>query len=119
MTPTIVDQNIDSLIYHIEKGVSDIFWEKMDEKKSIKSDGCSFKSNNLIPREVRKLFKAKSRASKGLKTVTSVKRCTNIRDSILKLDIELKHHYEDRKQKIEEHLFSKASENKKTLCTDI
>ena len=62
--PKIVYQTIDALIQYIEKGVCDIFRERMDEKKSLKTDGSSFKSNNLIPRAVRKLFKAKSRASK-------------------------------------------------------
>ena len=44
--------------------------------------------------------------------MTSVNRCTSIRDNILKIDIELKTHYEDRKRLKEDILFKKSAENK-------
>ena len=83
--------------------VTDILIEKLEAAviKHMKKLDCSkpsgYSSNNLIPKRVRKLFKRKCKRSKQLKSVTSVSRCISIRDNILKIDIELKTHYEDRR----------------------
>ena len=99
----------------VEKGVESIFREKTNDKKFLKSDGTIFRSNNLIPRKVRALFKAKSRASKAMKTVTSVKKCLALRKRICDYDNQLRLSYEDRKRLKEEKIFEKSKENKNVL----
>ena len=44
----------------------------------------SFRSKNLIPRQVRTQMRRKHEAYKGLKTVTSVKRCLRLREKVRK-----------------------------------
>ena len=96
---------VDTIIPKIEEAVN-LHMKLLDNSKP-----SGFSSNNLIPKVVRKIFKKKCRLSKQLRSVTSVSRCTNIRDNILRLDVELKHYYEDRQQVLKEHLFSKTAEN--------
>ena len=96
----------DTIILKIEEAV------KLHMKLLDNSKLSGFSSSKIIPKVVRKIFKKKCRLSKQLRSVTSVSRCTNICDNILRLDVELKHYYEDRKQLLEERLFSKAVENK-------
>ena len=88
-------------------------------KKLDYSKPSGFNSNNIIPKEVRKLFKKKYELSKQLRKVTSVKICSNIRDSILRLDIEIKNHYEDGRRLVEERLFIKSQENKNFIYCHI
>ena len=71
------------------------------------SKPSGYTSKNIIPKDIRKLFKRKCKLTKELHTVTSVKRCSNIRDAILAIDIKLKKHYDSRRQKIEDKLFQK------------
>ena len=94
----------DTIIAKIEEAV------KLPMKLLNNSKPSGFSSNNLIPKVVRKIFKKKCRLSKQLRSVTSVSRCTNIHDNILRLDVELKHYYEE--WLLKERLFSKAVENK-------
>ena len=84
--------------------------KKLDNAKPF-----GFSSNNIIPKEVRKLFQKKCKLSKELRNVTSIKRCSNIWDSILNIDIQLKNHYEDRRHIIEEKLFNKSKKNKNIM----
>ena len=70
-------------------------------------NGQPFKSKNLIPRDVRNLFRAKNKASKALKVVKSVKRCLALRKRIASLDFELKRSYENRKRKKESDIFER------------
>ena len=93
----------DTIISNIEEAVK-ITMKKLDHSKP-----SDFKFNNHIPKDVRRLFKKKCKLSKQLRNVTTVKRCSSIRDSILRLDIEIKNHYEDRQRILEERLFSKAN----------
>ena len=98
--------------------VSDVFIESIENaviihmKKLDSSKPSGFNSNNMIPKKVQKLFKKKCRLSKQLQTVTSINRCTNIRESILKIDIELKTHYNDRRHLKEDILFKNTNGNK-------
>ena len=92
-------------------------------KKSMKlldnSKPSGFSSKNIIPKDIRKLFKRKCKLTKELHSVTSIKRCTNIRNNILSIDIQLKKHHEVRKQKIEEKLFQKSKSNKNHMYKHI
>ena len=99
---------VDTIIPKIEEAVN-LHMKLLDNSKP-----SGFSSNNLIPKVVRKIFKKKWRLSKQLRSITSVSRYINIHDNILRLDVELKHYYEDRQWLLEEHLFSKAAENKKS-----
>lgn len=92
-----------------------MFKEKLSDKKSIKTDGSKFQSKNLIPRDVRKMFKAKNKASKALKMVTSVNRCLNPRKRICALDNQIRKSYEERRLLKEQKIFMKAKENKNVL----
>ena len=104
---------VDTIIPKIEEAVN-LHMKLLDNSKP-----SGFSSNYIIPKVVRKIFKKKCRLSKQLRSVTSVSRCTNIRDNILRLDVELKHYYEDRQEVLKERLFSKAAENKIFMYTHI
>ena len=93
----ILTQNVDLFIKGVENGVEKSFNQRVDEKRCSKSDGTAFRSKNLIPRDVRKLFKAKCKASKHMKTVTSVNRCLALRKRIHDLDNQIRLSYEQRK----------------------
>ena len=95
--------NLDSLLKDKSpKEMSDTIIPKIGEAVKLhmklldNSKPSGFSSNNLIPMVVREIFKKKCRLSKQLRSVTSVSRCTNIHDNIQRLDVELKHYYEER-----------------------
>ena len=101
--------------------ITDIFISTIELSiiNNMKKIDCSkpsgYNSNNLIPKQVRKLFKNKCKLSKQLRTVTSIQRCSTIRKNILNLDIELKTYYDDRRRLKESVLFEKSKENKNYL----
>ena len=76
--------------------ITDVFISTIEASivNNMKKIDCSkpsgYSSNNLIPKQVRKLFKKKCKLSKQLRTVTSIQRCSTIRKNILNIDIELK-----------------------------
>ena len=88
---------------------------KICSKTTKNANGTKFRSSNLIPKEVRDLFKKKARVSKSLKSVKSVNKCVSLRRKILDADIKLKKHYNDRQIKEELDIFERAKSNKNVL----
>ena len=75
----------------------------------------TFRSNNLIPRKVRKEMRRKFEASESLKTVTSVKRCLRLREKLEKAEDELKEMYNEKKLKNENIAIAKIKRNPKVF----
>ena len=44
-----------------------------------------------------------------------IEKCTKMRKDILKIDIELKNHYANRRDSVEQKVFTKSKENKNVL----
>ena len=83
----------DCVIKKLEEGVQGSMKQRFNVKNKVMKNGQPYKSKNLIPREVRNLFRAKSKASKALKVVKSVKRCLSLRKRFASLDYDLKLSY--------------------------
>ena len=83
----------DLLIDVIEKGVKSCMRPISNHKTSKNAEGISFKSKNLIPHNVRSLFKRKSKLSKSYRTCKTINRSISLRKKILVIDIKLKSHY--------------------------
>ena len=75
----------------------------------------SFKSSNLIPKDIRTLFKRKGKLSKAYRKVKTINRCSSIRKKLLEIDIKLKNHYENKLLEDEMKVFDKAKANKNVL----
>ena len=75
----------------------------------------SFKSNNWIPKQVRKQMKRKFEASKGLKTVKSVKRCLKLREKLESAENELKKMFLEKKLRNENVAIAKIKRNPKVF----
>ena len=69
------------------------------------------RSRNKIPKNVRTLFRKKKKASDGLTTVKSVKRCLELRKKLEKSENELKDLYKERKFKLENVALAKIKRN--------
>ena len=81
-------------------------------KRTSNSNGKEFSSNNLIPKNVRRLLQKKLRATKAIRKSSNTKRCVQLRQNIIDAEIELKTFYQNRKQNKEDIIFNKAKENK-------
>ena len=75
----------------------------------------SFRSKNHIPRQVRTQMRRKHEASKGLKTVTSVKRCLRLREKLENAENELKSMFMKKKIQDEAVAFAKMKRNPKVF----
>ena len=87
------DKSEDDAANIILHNMEDVVIKTMHLKENIKTHmnnvheevtECGFKSNNRIPRQVRKHMKRKHEASEGLKTVKSSKRCLKLREETRK-----------------------------------
>ena len=80
-----INSDCDNLISLIEIGVKRYMRKMAHEKTNTKSNGEPFKSSNLIPKDVRTLFKRKSKLSKAYRKVKTINRCSSIRKRYWKL----------------------------------
>ena len=76
------------------------------------NSNTNFRSKNMIPREVRSLFKQKARASKILRKSTSASRILSIRRKVMNIEIELEKHYKNWKKDKENEFFPKQRKTK-------
>merc|ERR1712240_464368 len=96
-----IDKNCDNLINILEIGVKRSMRKLINDKTIKNASGHTYKSSNLIPKEIRTLFKRKGKLSKSYRKVKTINRCVSLRRKILDIDIKLKNHYES-KQLLEE-----------------
>ena len=85
------------LLAELENMVKEIFNKKVFCSKT--SEGTDFKSKNRIPREVRKLFKAKSRYSSILYNVKTSERSRTVLNKLINVEKELKNRERKRTKK--------------------
>lgn len=90
-----------------------------NNKPTHDTQGNKYTSKNFIPKAVKTLFKKKCKLSKQHRTVTSIERCTNSRNKLLKIDIEISNHYNDRRNMIENKVLNVTKENKSSLYQHI
>ena len=109
------DEIVDIIIAAIEQAVKNNIKPKLKKKVIHNKDGLQFKSKNKIPRNVRSLFKSKRRISSQIRKSSTVSHIVNLRKKIMNIEIELKNHYNNRINKIEDEIFLKAQENKEIL----
>ena len=107
-----LDTFTDAFINIIEEKVKIAMKNRSNEKTSHDSNGDKYSSKNLIPKNVRKLFKKKCKLSKQLRVVTDIERCIIIRDNIKNVDFEIQNAYEIRRRTKEQKTFEKSRENK-------
>ena len=74
-----------------------------------------YRSKNLIPRNIRNLFRRKLRATQGIFQTTSAKRCLALREKVDQIEAELKNYYSDRRSKIEADAVTKIKRNPKAF----
>ena len=91
-----IDEYTEFLIENCEINTVEVMKNRGPSKCSNDANGSSYSSNNLIPKNIRKLFKRKCKISKQIRNTHSVDRCDSLRKEILKIDIELKNSYEKR-----------------------
>ena len=75
------------------------------EKTTHDKNGNIFASRNLIPSNVRKLFKKKCKLSKQLRAVTNLDRCITLRKNMELVDIQIQNAYEYRRNINEQKSF--------------
>ena len=81
----------DLLIDKIEEAVVSMCGSLSKANKPTKhSQGCVFLSKNIIPKEVRTLFKKKACIFKALNKVKTVPRCVKLRARMSEIDTKLK-----------------------------
>ena len=85
------------------------------DKTSKNAKGDTFKSSNLIPKDVRTLFKRKGKLSKAYRKVKTINRCASIMRKLLEIDIKLKNHYKNKLLTNEMKVFDKAKQKKNVL----
>ena len=107
------EQNYQVLLDKLSYGVQKCFRPK--KGKTSMNSNINFRSKNMIPREVRSLFKQKARASKILRKSTSASRILSIRRKVMNIEIELEKHYKNWKKDKENEIFYKSKENKNIL----
>ena len=67
-----IDKNCDKLIDILEMGVKRCMRRIVNEKTTKNASGNTFKSSNLIPKEIRTLFKRKGKLSKSYRKVKTI-----------------------------------------------
>ena len=75
------------------------------------------KSNNRIPKNIRKLFNQKKSATKSIFKSTAPKKCLALKNKIDKIEQELKNHYKTRRNKLEKEAISKIKINPNAFYT--
>ena len=92
----MVEDMTDKLIEKIEEVVK-LTCSTLSQDEKTLEDGKvrTYSSKNLIPREVRSLFKKKARVSKALKTVRTI--CVKLQNRIAEIDSKLKNSYNNRR----------------------
>ena len=113
--PYTIDVAANKIVNTIEECVSKVMKHNTRDKPKYNANGIKFKSNNMIPKEVRSLLKRKYRLSKKFRSVRTINRCSSIRNKLLNVDILLKNHYSNKQIKEELDIFEKAKNNKNVL----
>ena len=101
----------DDLLKELENMVCNVFDKKQSFAKT--SKGNNFRSNNRIPREVRRLFKRKASFSKKLSHVKTKDRCKILTKKLLDTEKEIRNNQYKRKCKLEQEAFGKMQDNPK------
>lgn len=78
-----------------------IFRKKSYFKNKLKNDGSEFRSKNMTPREMRTVFKQKSKAYKSFRKAKVLSRCLTVKKKIMEAELKLKEFY-DKRVKVEE-----------------
>merc|ERR1712105_449033 len=104
---TNIEDHAIKIVGIIEKSVQSTMHLIDSKDNKTKKDGSSFSSNNFIPREVKKCFKIKNKATKSLRKVKNVIRCLALKRRILDSELKLKEFYENRLHKKEQEVFEK------------
>ena len=110
------ETNAEHLQHKLEEMVTK-FCEPREEDKSLKDDGTAYRSNNLIPRHVRKWLTQKSLSSKALLKVKTAKGCRRLKEKIIEAEQELSKEYFKRKVVKENEAIKKMELNPKYFFT--
>ena len=100
-----MDDLTDTFIKVLEDKVKISMKNKSLEKTTHDKNGNIFASRNLIPSNVRKLFKKKCKLSKQLRAVTNLDRCITLRKNVELVDIQIQNAYEYRRNINEQKTF--------------
>ena len=111
------EESVQKFINLLEENASLVFKKKkrFQAEDEAGNNQASFKSNNKIPKPVRRLMRSKTKLSKAILKVKSCQKYLKMRESLEAIEIKLKDSYTSRRLEKEKIAISKMKRDPKTF----